>query len=75
MLIFVIFAINPGVMKFSTHEIFHIHCLHVLKFGPAISVMDLFDPQGSLSQAVPRVVIEDVNKEVKKAETQPKKRG
>ena len=24
-LIFVIFVVNPGVTKFSTHEIFHLH--------------------------------------------------
>ena len=82
MLIFVIFVVNSGVTKFSTHEIFHLRGLHVLKFGPAICFMALFrylrpvdsalDPQGPLSQAVPRVVIEEVNKEVKKAEAQPK---
>ena len=33
------------------------------------------DPQGPLSQAVPCVVIEEVNRQVKKAEAQPKKRG
>ena len=33
------------------------------------------DPQGPLSQAVPRVVIEEVNREVKKAEAWPKKLG
>ena len=84
-LIFVIFVVNPGVTKFSTHEIFHLHFLHMLKFGPAICVMALFrylrpfdsalDLQGPLSQAVPHVVIEEVSKEVKKAEAQPKKRG
>ena len=33
-LIFVIFVVNSGVTKFSTHEIFYSHCSSVLMFGP-----------------------------------------
>ena len=39
---------------------------------PADSTLDL---QGPISQAVLRAVIEEVNREVKKAETQTKKMG
>ena len=55
------------------------------KFKPATFVMALFcylrrvdsalDPHGPLSQTVPRVVIEEVNREVKKAEARPKRTG
>ena len=38
-------------------------------------VDSVLDPHGPLSNAVPRGVIEEVNKELKKAETQLKKQG
>jgi len=38
-------------------------------------VDSVLDPHGPLLNAVPRGVIEEVNQELKKAETQPRKRG
>ena len=63
--------------------------IHVLKFGPVTFcydfVMTLFcylrpidyalDPQDTLSQAVPCVIAEEVNREVQKAEARPTETG
>ena len=35
----------------------------------------VFDPQGPISQAIPYVVIDEVNKELKKAKMEAKKQG
>ena len=63
----------------------HSKLLHIATVLPLHDFIALFrylctvdsalDPQGSLSQAVPDVVVEEVNREVNKAEARPKKWG
>ena len=87
MLIFVIFVVHLGVMKFSTHEIFS-HQLSIymcLSLDRRRFVMTLFcylrpidcalDSQDPLSQAVLCVIAEEVNREVQKAEARPTEMG
>ena len=73
-LIFAIFVVHPGVTKFSTHEKFSTHCVALSTcvqiwtgdvllwlFFATCSALGL---QGALSQAVPRVRAEEVNRAV-----------
>ena len=73
-LIFVIFVVHPGVTKFSTHEKFSTHCV-VLSTCAQIWTGDVLlwlffatcstlDPPSPLSQALPCVRAEEVNREV-----------
>ena len=86
-LIFIIFVVNPGVMKFpptklSTHtaalstrtNVQTGRCFYS-SFSLLVTVGSALDSQGPLSQVVPRVVMEEVNREVNKAEAQLKNRA
>ena len=74
-LVFIIFVVHPGVMKFSTHEIFHTkfstHCSAVNTYSNWIcdvllwlffATCSALGPQGPLSQAVLRVRADEVNR-------------
>ena len=74
--------VNPSGTKFPPTKFFTQHVAGA-KINVWLKIMALFrylhpinstlDPYSPLSSAVPRGVIEEVNKELKKAETQPKK--
>ena len=71
-LIFVLFVVHLGVMKFSTHcvmvskraQIWTGDVLLWLFFCYLCPIDSVLDTQCPLSQAVPRVMVEEVNRKV-----------